>query len=178
MPVSILNMPKKSIMVQETRYRFNREISRRSSPNAAIALSSATMTVSVFHWRPHCLRGAHADTDDIAINVALVPCLPACAVIKRVDPGSIAVRRCHRERIEVVRRRGRLLGVRTARLRSTDVASADHPQNRIAGPGPNSLEDTDPEELTELPANFAEQVDAALAPLGCTWRLISGETSS
>jgi Family of unknown function (DUF5906)/Bifunctional DNA primase/polymerase, N-terminal len=127
--------------------------------------------VGIVGGGPHCLKFADVDTDDSEINAALDKVFPACTVIKRGEKGSTRFYRGSALPAGKImwKKDGdkkpvlELLGSRN----QTVLPPTQHPSGiQYCWTGDDALGYVAPDELTELPADFLEQVDAVLEPLG------------
>jgi hypothetical protein len=136
-------------------------------------LPKANNGVGVVLGGPHCLKGADIDTDDPAITAAVLSILPACSVIKRGQKGSTRFYRSSalpRQKFLWRDADGVLVLELLGSGQQTIVPPSIHKDTGKAYQWlmDDTLENTVPSDLPELPADTIGRLDAVLAPLGCT----------
>jgi Family of unknown function (DUF5906)/Bifunctional DNA primase/polymerase, N-terminal len=138
------------------------------------SMVSAHNGVGVILGGPHFLKAADLDTDDAEINDALMSVFPTCTVIKRGQKGCTRFYRGTALPLEKFQWKKDSKSKAVFELlgsgQQTVVPGSIHPDTKAPYRwiGPDDLEDVPPTDLTDLPANFIEQVDSVLEPLGYT----------
>jgi hypothetical protein len=129
--------------------------------------SNSNDGVGVVLGGPHCLKAADIDCDEVEVNAAIMTVLPPSAVIKRGQKGRTLFYRG--SKVQPGRLQWKKDGVLKFELLGSGQQSvlppSIHPDTGwpYAWIGDRALEDIDPTELTELPADIIERLDAALA---------------